>query len=99
MICGPGTDPSKVLFFPQSVAKIHSQFPVGPANRSQDMDAIIYGLVGHASSITMPLEDLDLDDLATGREFAYHGKIYEIRSITEGDGTVHMNVVMIMEDV
>ncbi len=62
------------------------------------MDAIIYGLVGHASSITMPLEDLDLDDLATGREFAYKGKIYKIRSITEGDGTVHMNVVMIMED-
>lgn len=99
MLCGPGTDASKVLFFPYSLAKIHSQFPAGPTNRLQDMDAIIYGLVGHAGSISMPLEDLDLDDLATGREFAYQGRIYEIRSITEGDSTVQMNVVMIMEDV
>ena len=63
------------------------------------MDVTIYGLVGHAGSIRLDLEDLDLDDLAPGREFSYQGKIYEIRSVQERDSGLHMNVVMIMEDV
>ena len=62
------------------------------------MDVIIYGLVGHAGSIRMPLDQLELDDLATGREFEYRGKVYEIRSISENADEVHMNVIMIMED-
>ena len=62
------------------------------------MDVIIYGLVGHAGSVRLPLEELELDDLATGREFAYQGRIYEIRSVQERDRALHMNVVMIMEE-
>jgi hypothetical protein len=62
------------------------------------MDVIIYGLVGHAGSVRLPLEKLELDDLAVGREFAYEGKIYEIRSVQERGRDLHMNVVMIMDD-
>jgi len=62
------------------------------------MDAIIYGLVGHAGSVRVPLEELEIDDLTVGREFAMHGKVYEIRSIREGEGVLHLNVVMIWED-
>ena len=62
------------------------------------MEAVIYGLVGHAGSIRMPLDRLELDDLATGREFEYKGRVYEIRSISQNDEAVHMNVIMIMED-
>jgi len=63
------------------------------------MDVIIYGLVGHAGSVRLPLEDLELDDLTAGREFPYHGKIYEIRSVRETPDALHMNVVMIMDDL
>lgn len=63
------------------------------------MEVIIYGIVGHASSLRLPLEALDLDDLAVGREFTYNGKLYEIRSLSEDGDTVRMNVVMILEDV
>jgi hypothetical protein len=62
------------------------------------MDVIIYGLVGHAGSVRMPLEELDVDDLAVGREFPLNGKVYEIRSIQQGEGVIHLNVVMILED-
>ena len=63
------------------------------------MEVIIYGIVGHASSVRLPLDALDLDDLAVGREFTYNGKLYEIRSLSEDEETVRMNVVMILEDV
>ncbi|MCH8843961.1 MAG: hypothetical protein IID61_13435 [SAR324 cluster bacterium] len=63
------------------------------------MEVIIYGIVGHASSVRLPLDALDLDDLAVGREFTYNGKLYEIRSLSEDGDTVRMNVVMILEDV
>lgn len=63
------------------------------------MEVIIYGIVGHASSVRLPLDALDLDDLAVGREFTYKGKLYEIRSLSEDEETVRMNVVMILEDV
>ena len=63
------------------------------------MEVIIYGIVGHASSVRLPLDALDLDDLAVGREFTYHGRLYEIRSLSEDEETVRMNVVMILEDV
>ena len=62
------------------------------------MDVIIYGLVGHAGSIRMPLDRLELDDLATGREFEYRGKVYEIRSITENGDSIMMNVIMILDN-
>ena len=79
----------KLLFFPYLPSKIHP---------GHDMDVIIYGLVGHAGSVRLPLDVLEIDDLSVGREFAMHGKVYEIRSIREGDGVVHLNVVMILED-
>ena len=63
------------------------------------MEVIIYGIVGHASSVRLPLDALDLDDLAVGREFTYNGKLYEIRSLSEVEETVRMNVVMILEEV
>jgi hypothetical protein len=63
------------------------------------MDVIIYGLVGHAGSVRIPLEALELDDLTAGREFPYAGKIYEIRSVQQAEEALHMNVVMIMEDI
>ena len=63
------------------------------------MEVIIYGIVGHASSVRLPLDALDLDDLAVGREFTYNGKLYEIRSLREDGETVFMNVVMILEEV
>ena len=63
------------------------------------MEVIVYGIVGHASSVRLPLDALDLDDLAVGREFTYNGKLYEIRSLSEDEETVRMNVVMILEDV
>ena len=63
------------------------------------MEVIIYGIVGHASSVRLPLDALDLDDLAVGREFTYNGKLYEIRALSEDGDTVRMNVVMMLEDV
>jgi len=45
----------------------------------------------------MPLESLDVEDLEVGREFAYNGQIYEIRSLSETSDGILMNVVMVME--
>ena len=40
------------------------------------MNVYIYGIVGHAGAVEMPLDDLDIDELEVGREFVYDGKIY-----------------------
>jgi predicted metal-dependent peptidase len=79
-------------------AKIHPWEGRGRCDPERAMDVIIYGLVGHAGSLRIPLEELDLDDLTAGREFTYQGKIYEIRSVQEAENALHMNVVMIMEE-
>lgn len=60
------------------------------------MDIIIYGITGHRE-LRMPLESLDVEDLEVGREFAYNGQIYEIRSLSEMNDGILMNVVMVME--
>ncbi len=63
------------------------------------MDVTIYGLLGHAGGVRMPLDDLEVDELESGREFIYHGRIYEIRSVAEhGEGMV-LNVVMTLDTV
>lgn len=60
------------------------------------MDISIFGIVGHRE-VSMPLEQLDVEELEVGREMIFGGKIYEIRSLTEMDGHILMNVVIVME--
>ncbi len=61
------------------------------------MDVIIFGITGHRE-VRMPLDDLEVDDLEVGREFAFSGQIYEIRSLAEAEaGGILMNVVLVME--
>ena len=60
------------------------------------MDVSIFGITGHRE-LRMPLEELEVEDLEVGREFVYEGKIYEIRSLTELDTGLLMNVVVTME--
>jgi hypothetical protein len=60
------------------------------------MDVIIYGITGHRE-LRMALEDLEVEDLEVGTEFAFHGQIYEIRSLTDTDTGILMNVVMVMD--
>ena len=59
--------------------------------------AIIFGLVGHAGALRMPLEELDVDELEPGREFIHHGRIYEIRSVVELSEGVQLNVVLALD--
>lgn len=60
------------------------------------MDINIFGIVGHRE-ITMPLDQLEVEELEVGRELVFDGKIYEIRSLTEMDDYILMNVVVVME--
>jgi len=61
------------------------------------MQVKIYGLVGHSSGVVMSLEELELDELDTGREFIHRGRIYEIRSVMEVGDLLVINVVATME--
>lgn len=58
------------------------------------MNVTVYGLSGHAGRVDMPMDQLDLEELETGREFEYNGRIYEIRSVSECDQGFRINVVM-----
>jgi hypothetical protein len=58
------------------------------------MNVTVYGLVGHAGRVELPLESLDLEELEPGREFEYKGRIYEIRSVTDHEQGLRINVVM-----
>lgn len=60
------------------------------------MNINIFGLLGHRE-VMMPLEELEVEELEVGRELVYEGKIYEIRSLTELDDYILMNVVIVME--
>ena len=60
------------------------------------MDINIFGIIGHRE-VTMPLEQLDVEELEVGRELVFEGKIYEIRSLTEMHDHILMNVVIVME--
>ena len=59
------------------------------------MDINIFGIIGHRE-VTMPLEQLDVEELEVGRELVFEGKIYEIRSLTEMHDHILMNVVIVM---
>ncbi len=61
------------------------------------VNVYIYGIIGQAGALQMPLDDLDVDDLDVGREFMHGGKIYEIRSIYHVGQDIRMNVVMATE--
>jgi len=58
------------------------------------MHVTVYGLLGYAGKVKLPLDLLDVEDLEPGQEFAYNGHIYEIRSVFENDLGVGINVVM-----
>ncbi len=60
------------------------------------MDICIFGIVGHRE-LRMPLEQLEVEELEVGREMVFAGKIYEIRSLTEMEDYILMNVVIVME--
>ena len=60
------------------------------------MKVTLYGITGYRE-LTLPLDDLDIEELETGSEFVYRGTIYEIRSINEREGGLMMNVVVAME--
>lgn len=58
------------------------------------MNVTVYGLVGHAGRVELPVESLELEELEAGREFEYNGRLYEIRSVNESEEGVRINVVM-----
>ena len=60
------------------------------------MKVSIFGITGYRE-ITIPLEELAIEDLDVGREFVFNNQIYEIRSIAEIENKVIMNVVQTME--
>lgn len=62
------------------------------------MTVTIYGLLGHSSKVRMPLDRLEVEEMAPGEEFALDGKVYEIRSVTQdGDGFL-INVTLVLNE-
>ena len=62
------------------------------------MTVTIYGLLGHANKLQMPLDSLEMEDLEPGEEFAFNGKVYEIRSVAQVDDGITINVSLIIEE-
>lgn len=60
------------------------------------MTITIYGLQGHANRLQLPLESLDIEELAPGEEFTFNGKVYEIRSVAQTDDQITINVSLIL---
>lgn len=60
------------------------------------MTVTIYGLLGHAGKLELPLESLDVEELAAGEEFVFNGRVYEIRSAWHHGETIHVNVSLVM---
>jgi hypothetical protein len=60
------------------------------------MTLTIYGLLGHAGHLELPLESLDIEDLAPGEEFVFNGRVYEIRSVSHISERVLLNVSLVM---
>lgn len=58
------------------------------------MNVTVYGLIGHAGRVEMPMDELNVEELETGSEFEYNGRVYEIRSVIENDQEIRINVVM-----
>ncbi len=62
------------------------------------MTITIYGLVGYANKLQMPLENLEMEELAIGEEFMFKGKVYEIRSVAEDRDGYLINVSLTMNE-
>lgn len=58
------------------------------------MNVCVYGLIGHAGKLELPLEQLDVEDLEPGGEFEFEGNLYEIRSVLENEREIRINVVL-----
>lgn len=59
------------------------------------MTAIIYGLLGHAGRLELPMESLEVEMLDTGEEMLFNGRVYEIRSIYRDGDEVILNVFLV----
>ena len=60
------------------------------------MNVSIFGLLGHAGRFDLPLEHLEVEELAPGEEFVFNGRVYEIRSVfPQGQGFL-LNVSLVM---
>lgn len=62
------------------------------------MEVTIYGLLGHAHKLDLPLESLEVEELAVGEEFAFNGRIYEIRSVSPLKSGYAINVSLVMNE-
>ena len=62
------------------------------------MTVTIYGLLGYASKLQLPLDSLEVEELAEGEEFAFSGRVYEIRSVSNDGGDITINVSLIMNN-
>lgn len=60
------------------------------------MNVSVYGLIGHAGKLDVPLDQLDVEDLEPGGEFEFEGNLYEIRSVQEDEHEIRINVVLSM---
>jgi len=58
------------------------------------MNVTVYGLIGHAGRVEVPMETLELEELEAGQEFEYNGRVYEIRSVADDVHGIRINVVM-----
>lgn len=60
------------------------------------MTVTIYGLLGHANRVEMPLDSLEMEEMAPGEEFVFDGKVYEIRSVIKGENGFLINVSLVL---
>lgn len=60
------------------------------------MNITIYGLLGHAHKLKLPIESLDMEDCMPGEEFPFNGRVYEIRSVSPTHDGVSINVSLVM---
>ncbi len=61
------------------------------------MNIQIYGIIGQAGALEIPLDEFDIDELEIGREFMHRGKVYEIRSLHDTGTVLRINVVVSMD--
>jgi len=60
------------------------------------MNVTIYGLMGYAHKLKLPIDSLDMEDCMAGEEFLFNGRVYEIRSVSSTHDGVAINVSLIM---
>lgn len=62
------------------------------------MTVTIYGLLGHATKLRMPLDSLHMEEMAPGEEFIFNGKVYEIRSVAQDEHGFLINVSLVVNE-